>query len=385
MSQRKLSGSNSQNYLNNGGTNSIADSLPSTNPYSYTLSQQERNLILERDRNTVNQLAQDMIILAQSTNSSGANLKASSRSSAGAGSVPLSASNSATRVMTEAKANTLLGNLIAAATSTASPQPSNNYSSNFNNNNSTKSTNGGVQLSEIESAILRSTMPLDMNETEEITVNGERGILLNKNEIANWRGIPLSQYAINDDPNPEIIRKQTDQKLTYHQEVAIRYLRPPTPPAPGEIIIQQEGNSFIPPAPPLVIRQQPPRPTTPPPLVVREAPPPPPPPIGRKVITISGKSIPPPPRKVIIERLPPLPTKPQSVIIERWLPYKQIKRKVIYSRANNSDAVMVKPKNVGFYLYFQDLVLNYMENKIYQCINKNIIVIGQNFHIKLII
>lgn len=351
MSQRKLSGSNSQNYLNNGGSNSIADSLPATNPYSFTLSQQERNLILDRDRNTVSQLAQDMIILAKSSNNSGANLKAPSRSSAGAGpgSVPLSTSNSATRVMTEAKANTLLSNLIAAATSSVPSQSSNNYASNFNNNS--KSTNG-VQLSEIESAILRSTMPLDLNETEEITVNGERGILLNKNEIVNWRGIPLSKYAINDDPNPEIIRKQTDQKLTYHQEVAIRYLRPPTPPAPGEIIIQQEGNSFIPPAPPLVIRQQPPRPTTPPPLVVREAPPPPPPPIGRKVITISGKSIPPPPRKVIIERLPPLPTKPQSVIIERWLPYKQIKRKVIYSRANNSDAVMVKPKNVSFLEYF---------------------------------
>jgi hypothetical protein len=199
---------------------------------------------------------------------------------------------------------------------------------------------------------LRSTIPLDINDqstTEEITVNGERGILLNKNEISNWRGlIPLSQYSINDDPNPEIIRKHTDQKLTYHQEVAIRYLRPPTPPPPGEILIQQENNTFTPPAPPLVIRQQPPRPTTPPPLVVREAPPPPPPPIGRKVITISGKSIPPPPRKVIIERLPPLPTKPQSVIIERWLPYKQIKRKVIYSKAGGaqSDAVVVKPKNV---------------------------------------
>jgi hypothetical protein len=72
------------------------------------------------------------------------------------------------------------------------------------------------------------------------------------------------------------------KETLYHQEVAIRYLRPPTPPAPGEILIQQEGNSFAPPAPPLVIRQQPARPVTPPPLVVREAPPPPPPAVGRK-------------------------------------------------------------------------------------------------------
>lgn len=216
-----------------------------------------------------------------------------------------------------------------------------------------------TRLDDIEAAILRSTVPIDLNGTEEITVNGERGIWVNKNEIVNWRGsYPLSKYPINDDPNPEIIRKRTDQQLVYHQEVAIRYLRPPTPPAPGEILIQQEGNSFAPPAPPLVIRQQPARPTTPPPLVVREAPPAPPPPVGRKVITISGKRIPPPPRKVIIERLPQLPCKPQSIIIERWLPYKQIKRKVIYARTQmgaeaagganngNSDSLVLKPKNI---------------------------------------
>ena len=202
---------------------------------------------------------------------------------------------------------------------------------------------------DIVAAIIRSAVPIDVNETEVITVNGERGIWANKNEIANWRGhIPISQYAINDDPNPEIIRKRTEQQLVYHQEVAIRYLRPPTPPAPGEILIQQEGNSLIPPAPPLVIRQQPARPTTPPPLVVREAPPQPPPAVGRKVITISGKKIPPPPRKVIIERLPQLPCKPQSIIIERWLPYKQIKRKVIYAKTSDahSDSLVVKPKNI---------------------------------------
>lgn len=114
---------------------------------------------------------------------------------------------------------------------------------------------GGNVLSEVEAAILRSTVPIDVNETEEITVNGERGIWANKTETLNFRGvIPISHYAINDDPNPEIIRKKTDQKLVYQQEVAIRYLRPPTPPPPGEILIQQEPNILTPPAPPLVIR-----------------------------------------------------------------------------------------------------------------------------------
>ena len=202
-------------------------------------------------------------------------------------------------------------------------------------------------LSAVEAAILRSSVPIDIGETEEITVNGQRGIWANKQESINWRGlVPLSQYAINEDSNPEIITKRSQQQLVYQQEVAIRYLRPPTPPAPGEIIIQQEINTLTPPAPPLVIRQQPPRPVTPQPLVVREAPPQPPTQIGKKVITISGKRIPPPPRKVVIERLAPLPSKPQSVIIERWLPYSQVKRRVIYQKANERDPVICKPKNV---------------------------------------
>ncbi|CAF0921745.1 unnamed protein product [Brachionus calyciflorus] len=202
-------------------------------------------------------------------------------------------------------------------------------------------------LSEIEQAILRSQEPIKIDENEEITVLGERGIWANKSEVINWKGIiPIGDYSINEDSNPEIITKRTNQSLTYLQELAIRYLRPPTPPAPGEIIIQQEANTLTQPAPPLILRQQPLRPSTPEPLVIREAPPKPPAQIGRKVITISGKRLPPPPRKVVIERLAPIPTKPQSVIIERWLPYSQVKRRVIYQRSNEQDAFIVKPRNV---------------------------------------
>jgi hypothetical protein len=202
-------------------------------------------------------------------------------------------------------------------------------------------------LSEVEAAILRSSVPINVNETEEITVLGQRGIWANKSEVANWKGvIPISQYAINEDGTPQVITKRTEQTLTYIQELAIRYLRPPTPPAPGEILITQEVNSLTPPAPPLIIRQQPPRPCTPEPLVIREAPPKPPGQVGRKVITISGKRLPPPPRKVVIERLAPLPSKPQAVLIERWLPYSQVKRRVIYQRSCEKDAVPIKSKNV---------------------------------------
>lgn len=51
--------------------------------------------------------------------------------------------------------------------------------------------------------------------------------------------MPITEYAINQDAQPEVITKRSNQQLVYQQEVAIRYLRPPTPPPPGEIIIQQ--------------------------------------------------------------------------------------------------------------------------------------------------
>lgn len=203
------------------------------------------------------------------------------------------------------------------------------------------------ELSPVESIILRSTCPLAVEETEEISVLGQRGIWLNKNEERNWQGpIPLNEYQINEDPDPEIIVKKTNQNLVYIQELAIRYLKPPTPAQPGDIIIRQESSSITPPAPPLIIRQQPPRPPTPDPLVVREAPPEPPRVFPKRVITISGKKLPPPPRKVIIERLAPLPSKPQPVIIERWLPYTQLKRRVVHQKAEDNQPFYLKPKNV---------------------------------------
>lgn len=202
-------------------------------------------------------------------------------------------------------------------------------------------------LSEIEQNILRSSKPISINEQDEISVNGHRGIWANKSEVVNWKGdLSINEYPINQDTNPEIINKETNQTIEYVQELAIKYLRPPTPPNPGEIIINQLPDQIPNPAPPLIIRQQPPRALTPEPLVIREAPPMPPEQVGRKVITISGKKIPPPPRKVIVERLPSLPSKPQSLLIERWLPYPEVKRRVILQKAAQNDPVVVKPRNI---------------------------------------
>ena len=202
-------------------------------------------------------------------------------------------------------------------------------------------------LSQIEQAILRANNPINVSETEELTVIGQRGIWLNKQEVNAWRGdLAISEYKIYEDRNPQVIQKRYEQVFEYVQELAIRYLRPPTPPAAGEIVIVQEPNIPTGPAPPLIIRQAAARAATPEPLVLREAPPQPPQPIAPKRITISGKRNPPPPRKVVIERLPALPPKPQNVIVERWLPYAEGgKRRVVFNKAA-AVAEAVNPRNV---------------------------------------
>ena len=73
-----------------------------------------------------------------------------------------------------------------------------------------------------------------------------------------------SIYEVNKDPNPEVIHKKPSKTIEYVQELAVRYLRPPTPPAPGDIVIQEMDYEYSAPVPPpIIIRQQPPRPKTP--------------------------------------------------------------------------------------------------------------------------
>jgi hypothetical protein len=197
--------------------------------------------------------------------------------------------------------------------------------------------------SKVEEAVINSKEPIKSNETHQITANKEKGLWLNRCETCNWKGdVPLSEYPINDDPCPHVIKKKS-KKIDQTQKITIKYLKPPTPPAPGPIIVKKEPNKLTAPAPPLVIRQEPARPITPPVLVIREQPPPPPPRVPTKVITIPGKTLPAPPRKVIIERMAPEPQKPQTVIIERWLPYPTPKRKVIYQKSDSLPACPSSP------------------------------------------
>lgn len=96
--------------------------------------------------------------------------------------------------------------------------------------------------SKIETAILNSNEPIDINESAEVCANGYKGIWANKTEIANWIGpVPLSEYPLNQDNNPILIKKKSNKKLEYEKKVFVKYLEPPAIPPPGEIIVNQEG------------------------------------------------------------------------------------------------------------------------------------------------
>ncbi|KAL7675148.1 hypothetical protein ACOME3_001414 [Neoechinorhynchus agilis] len=147
--------------------------------------------------------------------------------------------------------------------------------------------------------------------------------------------LPLNQYQVQNDPNPIIIKKQyTGAIPSRTQKIKVRYLRAPTPPPAGPIIVKEVREPMAAQPPPVIIKQKHPSPPTPPPLVLRERPPPMPSVIPPKIVTKTIPAPPPPKRQVIIHRCPKLPAKPRDIIIERWIPYdQQVKRKVVYQKA----------------------------------------------------
>lgn len=170
-------------------------------------------------------------------------------------------------------------------------------------------------LSDFELLLLRSKDPLEVDEKtlQILTVGQDTGFWLNKKQVDSWRGdIDIAAYAINVDSNPEIVRKSHAKKLEYVQELSIRYLRPMTPPRPGDLVVEQLASVAAKPAPPVIIRQVAARPKTPKELVIREAPPKLPARVEEKTITIKGRRLPPPPRKVIIEQLAAEPAQPPA-------------------------------------------------------------------------
>ena len=144
-----------------------------------------------------------------------------------------------------------------------------------------------------------------------------------------------TNFAVPDnvDPQPLIVRKKPAAPVNYTQQVSVKFLQPPPPQQPGDIVITQQKDVQAAPVAPRLIRQKPPLPVKPAPLVVRERPPLAPAPIAPEHHVIPGKVIPPPPRKVVIERLPQLPQPPQDIIVERWLEYGPRARRVVFRPA----------------------------------------------------
>lgn len=192
----------------------------------------------------------------------------------------------------------------------------------------------------LEQAIFQALQPLEIKTNDIFNFDGQNYQWCNKNEIGSF-----TDNQINKDNNPQLIVKQNQAEIEYEQEIIVRYLRPPTPPTPGDIIIKQERNLAATPPPPIIIRQQPERPETPQPLIIRETPPRQPQEIRPKVITLPSKKLPPLPRRVVIERMPPIPPKPQKIIIERWLPYKERKRRIIFVKESDDKLTKIKPHN----------------------------------------
>ena len=194
--------------------------------------------------------------------------------------------------------------------------------------------------------IINSKFPLEIDEKELITVNDLTGIYANKSDEKDWSGVvPIRNYTINVDPNPEIMHKQNKDVIDYKQPITISYLKPPPLPPHGEIIIKQERDQQVPKAPPLVIRQKSAVQNNVQPLVIREMPPAPMPTLEKKLITIQGKMMAPPPRKLVVEKLPQMPRKPQPIVIEKWLPYERQKRQVKFIR-EETEAMQVAEKNL---------------------------------------
>ena len=93
--------------------------------------------------------------------------------------------------------------------------------------------------SQVEASILAASNPLEFNATKQMSAAGQTGLWLNEAEVLAFNG-NLAEYVFVEDANPQVVNKKVQQQLEYVQELAIRYLRPPTPPAPGEIFIQME-------------------------------------------------------------------------------------------------------------------------------------------------
>ena len=184
------------------------------------------------------------------------------------------------------------------------------------------STRAPNELSAVEEIILNSKDPIQIEESTQITLNGYTGIWANKFENLNWQEgpIPLENYPIFNEQNPELIQKKQEDCVKASQQIIYRFLKPARAPEVGDLIIKKEADRQPQAAPPIIIR-------VPPKenkqeqeqIVIREIPPKIKAPQPAQTITIPGEVIPAGPRRLIVEKMPKLPKAPGKIIVERWL------------------------------------------------------------------
>lgn len=75
-----------------------------------------------------------------------------------------------------------------------------------------------------EGGVMRSSSRVSEFTGEKVTVCGETGVLVNVNEIKSFTGpLPLTDYPINQDTSPEVVRKQADPAfIEYTQDVCLK-------------------------------------------------------------------------------------------------------------------------------------------------------------------
>ena len=71
------------------------------------------------------------------------------------------------------------------------------------------------------------------------------------------RNDSVSRIPLNYDPSPEIIYRDNPDKVVYVQKVGVRYLKPPTPPPPGPLVIREIQATPPQEPPPLVVSTTP--------------------------------------------------------------------------------------------------------------------------------
>jgi hypothetical protein len=176
-----------------------------------------------------------------------------------------------------------------------------------------------VSLSNVETLLRNAQTPVQFpNARRQVQAAQHSGVQLNEEEEQQFHGpVPLSKYQINQDPNPEVIRKKL-KPVKVQQEIAVKFLNPPPAPKPGDLIIR-ERVSQLPPAPPVVLRSEGQRAQTPSPIVYREQPPKAPSPVPEQTVEVQGQPLAPQARKIVFERLPDQPQKPAPILIEKWL------------------------------------------------------------------